>query len=594
MPIDGASPIYGASWSGAGYMDTNLPYCLMEAREAHRAGQFDVARAAYEALLNSAPEDADVRGLLGVLTLQEGRLGEAEALLRQAVSAGGDVRIYLRNLNNLLALLKQTGDADAAREAVAKDLPDWPQGSVSDASERRTVLSLCWALLLLDRAPSARVLLEQAIPEPGGDAEVLGLLGRILLDFGETAPAAEVLERAAEVEPNDCQTLIALSHAQTQLGQSETARATVKKIAKIGSVYSAVSQPSQRAAILVLNLTPRKVSNLDGGLFGLHFSTNFPSQFASTMRDEFQFLSVLAELPSASQPERLPKADVILNNCADPETISVPGRLDLVIETMERAGAPVINHPRAVFDTTRQKVAALLEGIPNLKIPRIDRYRTDLAPVGKIAADIEDRFAYPVIIRQCQAHSSANHQYSMTDRVAVLAEDGNVLREYLSTLGWQEIYAIEYVVLRKTSGHFRRIRAALTEDEVIVSNPGFAANWLTSGGRVRQKGIDFYRANPETIAESRRIVLEPERSLGADCMRTLEAIRDRMPLDIFGVDFDIDDTGQVVFFEANAAMNLLKRDHEPIDVTLPDEPFERIKAAFRRAVDRRIGAVGQI
>ena len=99
------------------------------------------------------------------------------------------------------------------------------------------------------------------------------------------------------------------------------------------------------------------------------------------------------------------------------------------------------------------------------------------------------------------------------------------------------------------------------------------------------------RAHPETIAESLRIVLDPERCLGADCMRTLEAIRDRMPLDFFGIDFDVDDAGQVVFFEANAAMNLLRGPNEPKDVALPDAPFDRIKAAFRRAVDRRIGGI---
>jgi hypothetical protein len=69
----------------------------------------------------------------------------------------------------------------------------------------------------------------------------------------------------------------------------------------------------------------------------------------------------------------------------------------------------------------------------------------------------------------------------------------------------------------------------------------------------------------------------------------MEAIRERMPLDFFGVDFDIDDAGQVVLFEANAAMNILKRPKEPADQTLPDEPFDRIKAAFRRAVERRMG-----
>lgn len=68
----------------------------------------------------------------------------------------------------------------------------------------------------------------------------------------------------------------------------------------------------------------------------------------------------------------------------------------------------------------------------------------------------------------------------------------------------------------------------------------------------------------------------------------LAAIRDRLPLDFCGIDFDVDEAGQVVFFEANAAMNLLKRPGEPADVTLPDAPFERVLAAFRRTVERRL------
>jgi hypothetical protein len=183
-------------------------------------------------------------------------------------------------------------------------------------------------------------------------------------------------------------------------------------------------------------------------------------------------------------------------------------------------------------------------------------------------------------------------QHSEIDRVAVLVEDRKALHDYLTTLDWTEIYAVEYLPLRQRSGQFRKIRAVLTEDDVIVAIPGFASEWMVDGGRWRQDRVDYYRAHPEATAEARRIVLNPEGCLGADCLRTLEAIRDRMPLDFFGVDFDVDDAGQVVFFEANAAMNVLKRDHEPEDVTMPDAPFERIKAAFRRAVDRRIGAAG--
>ena len=73
-------------------------------------------------------------------------------------------------------------------------------------------------------------------------------------------------------------------------------------------------------------------------------------------------------------------------------------------------------------------------------------------------------------------------------------------------------------------------------------------------------------------------------------MRALEAIRDRIPLDLFGVDFDVDREGQVVFFEAGPAMNFKPKNPrlEPPDVRLPIEPTIRIDDAFRDLVARRI------
>ena len=559
-----------------------------KALQLHRAGQLGPARAAYEALLAHAPGDADLLGLAGVLALQEERTGDAEALLGRSLEAGGEARIQLRNLNNYLVLLTQAEREEDARALVAGDLPDWPGDAAPDAAERGTVLSLTEALICCGQPGKARRLLDRALPERSGDAAALNLDGRLRLDECDADAAADILERAAELAPDDCQPLIALSYAQDQLGQRDAGRATADRISRGWAVYSAPPRASQRATMLVLNPAPRSVSDSNYGLREFHFSGNYASQISTLMRDEYRFLSLFADLPQGELPERLPAADVVLNNLVNSESMNIPGRLDIVRAAVERIGRPVINHPDQVFQTTRQKNALLLEDMPNLKVPRIERYRTDLASVEEIAAHIEDRFDFPVILRKCLAHDSSKHQYSVTGRVAVLAEDGGALRNYLTTLGWLEIYAIEYVHLRKKTGHFRKIRAALTEDEVIIAIPGFTPEWIAGSGRGRQQGIDYYRAHPETIDECRRIVLDPEGFLGADCLRTLEAIRDRIPLDLFGVDFDIDDAGQVVFFEANAAMNLLKHSNEPEDVTLPDAPFERIKAAFRRAVDRRI------
>jgi len=76
-----------------------------------RAGRFDAARAAYEGLLSAAPDDAGLLGLLAVVDLKQGRLQEAEELFRRCLGLASQPRIHLRNLINLMALLRQTGRA---------------------------------------------------------------------------------------------------------------------------------------------------------------------------------------------------------------------------------------------------------------------------------------------------------------------------------------------------------------------------------------------------------------------------------------------------------------------------------------------------
>jgi hypothetical protein len=62
---------------------------------------------------------------------------------------------------------------------------------------------------------------------------------------------------------------------------------------------------------------------------------------------------------------------------------------------------------------------------------------------------------------------------------------------------------------------------------------------------------------------------------------------------MFGMDFDVDDGGQVVFFEAQSSMILLMpRTNVPEHLQLPLELDDRTNAAFRRLVRRKIAGAG--
>ena len=567
-----------------------------KALQLHRSGQFALARAAYQALLADAPDDADLLGLMGVLALQDERTDDAEALLTRSLAAGGAVQIHLRNLNNYLVLLKEAARTDDARALVAVNLPEWPEDVVPTATERGTVLSLIEALLLLDQPAKARHLLNRAIPERSNDAVALSLDGRLCLAEDDAGAALGVLLRAVELAPDNCEPLIALGYAQDQLGLHDDGRKTADRLARGWAAYSAPRKRSQRAAILVLNPVPTSVGESKGGLQGLHFSSNYPGEIVSKMRDEFQFISLFADLPASALPQILPPADVVLNNIVNSEALNVPGRLETVCAAVDRIGLPIINHPDQAFRTTRQKNALLLEGIPNLKVPRIERYRSDLASTQEIADDIGKNLGFPVILRKPDAHASSDLQLQIeSEPTAVLVPDRAALVAHMARWSWREFYAIEFVNLKRKDGFYRKLRVVYVDREVIVSMAGIGRLWMVSGWRAKQQGIDFYRANPHTIEECNSIVSDPEGQLGTEVMLTLEAIGAQIPLDIFGVDFDVDQAGRVVFFEASAAMILHANNlHAPADVRLPGEQFERIDDAFRNLVARRTAEAGRV
>jgi len=86
--------------------------------------------------------------------------------------------------------------------------------------------------------------------------------------------------------------------------------------------------------------------------------------------------------------------------------------------------------------------------------------------------------------------------------------------------------------------------------------------------------------NAHLLEEEKHICKNPEATLGRPVLQSLRAIRERIPLDIFGVDFDVDADGRLVFYEANATMNLFSTARK--EVPYPKEPEESLKLAFQR------------
>jgi tetratricopeptide (TPR) repeat protein len=165
---------------------------LAAAVSAHRAGRLREAVAAYEALLQRAPNDADVLQLLGVALAQLGSCADAVVLLARSLSLKPDRPSVLLSLAQALHTLGREEEAlQACNRALILD------GSLGGGY--RTRAAVFTALGRREEAlANAGQAVRLALQDPGAHAD----LGVALEAVGREREALECFERAVALDPN--------------------------------------------------------------------------------------------------------------------------------------------------------------------------------------------------------------------------------------------------------------------------------------------------------------------------------------------------------------------------------------------------------
>jgi hypothetical protein len=94
------------------------------------------------------------------------------------------------------------------------------------------------------------------------------------------------------------------------------------------------------------------------------------------------------------------------------------------------------------------------------------------------------------------------------------------------------------------------------DDRMQVAGGQLSINASTDRQRVMAE-------RPELVAAEERMFATPEGAFPDEVQDVLSAVRERMPLDFFGMDFGIAPDGRVVLFEANATMNFFPLSPDP-------------------------------
>ena len=381
-------------------------------------------------------------------------------------------------------------------------------------------------------------------------------------------------DRALRLNSSDYEILYAKSLILKELKRPDEATKFYLKSLEmrgaISPVFMAERRVTQKADVLIISQNPDDDGSLKS-FENLHrHCPNFPGQLASRLQEDFHFTFVLegvATKPSARK--QIPQPDLVINNYANGEVVLAEGNLSGFIELVDSFGVPVVNHPTKVVQTTRDVSARLLDNISGVVVPKTLRFSSVGKTHEELVREIEHHYEYPLITRALFAQRGIG----MTK-----VNSRNALFESLAAGFPENFFVTEFVDSRAKNKFFRKIRAAIVKDEIIFVRVDYNTNWNVHGRKAVAR-VPFYLENAYLLDLEKQICADPEKELGRPAIQSLRAIRDRIPLDVFGIDFDVDADGLLVFYEANATMNLFSTAQK--EVPNPKEAEDRLKLAFQ-------------
>lgn len=541
---------------------------------AIRSGDTRSARAEIDQLLDASPHDPDLLGLRALVLAMSGLTDEAVSPARLAVVHAATPAQRLKHAVNLAGLLGRNGRLEDLATLPDLDLPALATLSGADF-DAAGIESLCTALLAADRQDFVASYLAPVLDRPEATwglehawlkaASLAGLSDSILSRYH--TPGYRWRDRAEAIG-------FACAAAR-QNGQVADVQRLYPAYLAAAPHYHGPKTATQILSVVQINPDPSP-GQLGAPASAQHFHGNFPSQLGRYCGDRYRLFSVFAGSPTISAAALTGSSEpaITLNNCVNGEDLK--GGQRAKAEAHEQAlGLAVVNAAAKAIHCTRVETAEMLQGIPNLVVPKAMRFRLEAHLVDVLVLRIGEMFGFPVILRSVGEQEGANLHLASNP-----AELAAAIKELLE-IGRRDFYVIAYAGITHEGGFHRRIRAAFVEGVPTVIRADYDDQWLVRG-RKFDRILDHYRRDRSLFDRANALV--EQQAIGEAAFRTLHDVGRRMPLDVFGMDFDINDEGKVVFFEANATMLLLSNAPPELDYPMSAQAafLKRLDALFMK------------
>lgn len=567
------------------------------ARAARLFESGDLRRAEQAAKAVSAAAPAQANQILAGIALKRGDLDTAFIHASAAAEAApGNARLLL-NLATIEFALKRPEDALRTFEKAAALAPrDFEaqlgygkmlveKGRLDDAVAQfhrahsiaphpRAKGPMADALFRLERYDEAEKWALGAIAAGLDTAELICLVGKINLAQRRYKKAFAAFDAALKKDPRNTDALMGLSCAKARMKDLIAAREATRRYLELRpAVRIGAMKPAAQVAIVhpIANGCFRKPHYGDG----LPAGGNFPSSLQS---ERLQFHHYFAPFTGAFPgPAEGFQADLVLSNLVNAEFLRGDPN-GLARGALESFGAPVINGVEAALSTSREANYERFKDASAFRFPRTIAVQRQGESARDAADYILNRVPPPLILRPPQTQEGVG---------ARLVSDPDALVAQIAEYKEGTIYAIEYFECADDEGVARRYRCTHVDGEWLATNMHAVRGWNAHGDcRVELNWLEsnYWR---EEVA----FLEDPDRVLGFDRAEVFSEIASKTALDIYGVDFGVARTGEVVIFEVNASMAFTSPKHlkmYPYIAPYRDKVFGRIDDyLYGRAMEAR-------
>ncbi len=454
------------------------------------------------------------------------------------------------------------------------------QGQIAAAHNVETYMALATELKRIGRFEAALQQYRHGSELAQNNTKVLNAYGSLLLKTGQFDRANDIFRQCVALNPRDYQSGLALSSLARMRGDDLEAKALLKPVMQAHPLVVEDEYNPQQPKILRLrgieNAAYNILANSDGTfsklLRGGHFSiTNLLG------KEDYNLLLFNIFENNVDTFNDFPSFDLILNTiaCSDSKQASLLAAARFVDRYPH---IPIINHPRQVLETTRNRNSVRLNTIEGVKFPKTEKVWWSGDALDEIINTIFGwGFKFPMIVRKVG---------SQTGQSVVLLDREFTLRKHFETSPTnQEYYIIQFQNCPIRHNVYHKMRLFFIDGTLYPVANVFNNTWNTHSG-------DRYNVMDKTEwmkAQERAYLGDPCGYLGCENFNRMHTIRDLVGLDFFGIDFTILPDRTIFIFELNAAM---RHNFDHADNFPYTKPYlDNISHAFEQMIKNRVNKV---